>query len=61
MKLKVEIKMDAAAFSPDNGEEAARILRELADEMDGNHYETNWLILLWDRNGNTVGKAVVGK
>jgi hypothetical protein len=38
MKLKIEIKMDNAAFEPDNGTEAARILRKLADEMDGGNY-----------------------
>jgi hypothetical protein len=33
MKLKIEIKMDNAAFKGDKGYEAARILRTYADKL----------------------------
>ena len=52
--------MDNAAFEPDNGTEAARILRELANEMDGGTYPVaNWIKPLRDINGNEVGMAKV--
>ena len=37
MKMKIEIKMDNAAFAEDSGGECARILRDLTDEIDGNY------------------------
>jgi hypothetical protein len=53
MKLKIEITMDNDAFEPDNGTEAARILRDLADEIDGATYPVaNWVKPLRDINGN---------
>lgn len=58
MKLTVEIAMDNAAFTEDNSE-VSRILRELAETLDGrlsaDPYDTN--IRLRDINGNTVGQA----
>ena len=60
MKLKIEITMDNDAFEPDNGTEAARILRDLADEIDGATYPVaNWVKPLRDINGNECGKAKV--
>jgi hypothetical protein len=62
MKLKIEINMDNAAFEPDNGTEAARILRKLADEIDGGHYPASSIVKpLRDYNGNEVGKAKVSR
>ena len=62
MRLKIEIVMDNAAFDPDNGTEAARILHNVAKAIDGltltpkmNVHGIN----LSDANGNTVGKARV--
>lgn len=60
MKLKIEITMDNAAFEPDNGTEAARILRKLADEIDGGNYPVSGIVKpLFDVNGNECGKAKV--
>jgi hypothetical protein len=62
LKLKIEITMDNAAFEPDNGSEAARILRALADEIDGGNYPVCGIVKpLRDLNGNEVGKARVVK
>jgi len=62
MKLKIEIQMDNAAFEPENGTEAARILRNVAKAIDGltlhpkmNVHGMN----LMDINGNAVGTAKV--
>jgi hypothetical protein len=61
MRLKIEIEMDGAAFEPDNGTEAARILRELADDMEGGIVATasGSSATLRDINGNRVGEATV--
>lgn len=59
MKLKVEIVMDNAAFEPENGTEAARILRYLAERFDGEHLRAKDLRPLRDVNGNRVGEARV--
>jgi hypothetical protein len=60
MKLKIEIEMDNAAFEDGNGREAARILRDLADNIEP------WQLAageanpsLRDANGNKVGTAKV--
>lgn len=58
MKLKIEIVMDNAAFEP-SGTEAARILRELADRLDGDQLRAKDLRPLRDINGNRVGEAKV--
>ncbi len=59
MKLIVEINLDNAAF--DETVEAARIIRKVADRVDGCDYRaTNgdqWN--LFDSNGNKVGEAKV--
>ncbi len=55
--------MDNAAFEPENGTEAARILRELADVICGRQYLvcSKWEKSLLDVNGNRVGEAKVSK
>ena len=57
MKVKIEIKTDNAAFEDYTGSEVARILRELADNVDGESRITPQP--LKDSNGNTVGKVEV--
>lgn len=60
MKLKLEINLDSDALSGDDGPlEAARLLREVADNLEG-----RWLKLdgkdadlIRDINGNKVGRA----
>lgn len=65
MKTEITIDMDNAAFEDAPGEELARILRDLANEIrrggdwidvgpDGNGYRA-----LVDANGNTVGIATL--
>ena len=51
MKLQLNITMDNAAFEADPLSEATRILRNVADRMDGG----SWGGPLKDINGNTVG------
>ena len=59
MKLKIQITMDNAAFEGDGGgSEAARILRDLADRIDGG-LTSKTLVRLNDVNGNNVGTAKV--
>jgi hypothetical protein len=55
--LKIEIETGNAAFSPYMGEEVARILRELADEVEPYGELWNLHMNLRDANGNVVGKA----
>jgi hypothetical protein len=57
MKIKIDINTANAAFDGDNaGAEAARILRDLADRLEGSgtlaRSDTKFLR---DINGNTVG------
>ena len=58
MKLKIEIRMDKAAFEPEQGTEAGRILRELATLIKGEIPSPN-RIGLFDINGNRVGEAKI--
>ena len=61
MKLTIEIKMDNAAFDEGPETEAARILRELAEQLEDNWYFAkmdNELPLI-DINGNRVGSVRV--
>lgn len=64
MKLKIEIKMDNAAFEAAeetsrfrNGWEPARILTDLADEIRDGALESGEIWNLRDINGNHVGQA----
>jgi hypothetical protein len=59
VELKIEIKMDNAAFEPANGTEAARILRRIASAIDGMDLNQNVRQVLRDINGNVVGKVTV--
>lgn len=59
MQSVIRIKMDNAAFDIPNGNEVARILRDLADRCDGNQLEPD-AILLFDINGNKVGVMLIG-
>lgn len=59
MKLKLEIKMDNAAFEENAGSEVARILRQIADEVDCRDLLPGEEIRLRDINGNTVGQAKI--
>lgn len=54
MKIKIEISMDNAAFEDDHGE-LARILRRLADRVDGTPRTEGDGEYLRDVNGNRVG------
>ncbi len=58
MKAKIEIEMSNAAFEEAPASELARILRELANRVEGDGDE---LGLIRDINGNTVGKFEVVK
>ena len=57
MKLTVTIESFGAAFDDGNGgrNEAARILRALADDLA--HPKSRDTIRLYDLNGNRVGSA----
>jgi hypothetical protein len=57
--LKITIKMDNAAFEECAGEEAARILRDVASYLDGKHLVPSDTAPVRDLNGNTVGEAKV--
>jgi hypothetical protein len=59
MKLKIEIRLDNAAFEEPNGPEAARILRDLAMDLAEGHHEPGTIRNLRDVNGNVVGYAKV--
>jgi hypothetical protein len=59
MTLKITIKTDNAAFEDESGTECARILRQLASELDGRDLLPGESIALSDYNGNKVGRASV--
>ena len=62
MKLSINIRTENAAFEDNAGQECARILRELADSLDGFASLDEFDAKLMDLNGNTVGSAlVIGK
>jgi hypothetical protein len=60
MKLKITITMENSAFDDDcgGGAESARILRDLADRIDGGLSDKTRVVLV-DINGNRVGEAKV--
>lgn len=53
--LKVEIRMEGAAFADGGNEELARILRKLADRLTYGTYDEDDYGGLVDINGNTCG------
>lgn len=57
MTLKIEINMDNDAFTARAGDEAARILRQIADRMEEPYAFDGFSIR--DVNGNRVGKVNV--
>jgi hypothetical protein len=59
MKLKLEIKMDNAAFEDHPGSEVARILRDFADTIEEVPMPVGSSESLRDINGNTVGQAKI--
>jgi hypothetical protein len=59
MKLIIEIQMDNDAFQPDNGTEAARILRQVAKVIDRESKADGFYLRLHDSNGGGVGEARV--
>lgn len=60
MKLKIEIRMDNAAFEESQGIESARILAKLAKNLAEESYCMAVLDCpLFDLNGNRVGEAKV--
>lgn len=60
MKIRIEICMDNDAFQADNrGGEVARILRKLANSVEGEHCNEGDITHLIDLNGNKVGEAEV--
>ena len=60
MKLKITIKMDSTAFKPQNGTEAARILRYIANKIDGTDWGT-YSRELHDQDGGLIGNVRVTK
>lgn len=61
MKLTINITMENDAFTDAPGQEAARILRELADRLQAEVVtdSTSARFPLRDVSGNAVGQAVV--
>lgn len=58
MSISLTIDTDNAAFEGESfGPEVARMLREVADELEGGRQAT-WR--LFDSNGNACGEVVVG-
>jgi len=56
MNIKVEINTDNAAFEDNESQETARILRSLAERIDGHpHFSPGHCQPLRDYNGNEVG------
>ena len=55
MKLKIEFNLDNAAFNPYPSEEIARILKELAGDIEG--CRKAYPITIMDWNGNAIGTA----
>jgi hypothetical protein len=60
MRFKLHIDTDNDAFSDESSTEIARILRDLADDLDGTgEIGEDYSEKLRDYNGNTVGRASV--
>jgi len=61
MKLKIEIRMDNAAFG-ENPQEVKQIITEqLFDRVDGYSLKPGYWQNLMDSNGNHVGEAKVSR
>ena len=59
MKAKIEINLDNDAFQPSAGPELARILRNLANDLD--EHPDAYGIVVADINGNSVGHFEIEK
>jgi hypothetical protein len=59
VKLKIEIKIDNAAFTDNHGPECARILKRLAAHIEDHSHLGSFENILMDYNGNKVGVAKV--
>ena len=60
MKTIIEIRMENAAFEDAPDQEVARILRDLAQRIDGHpHFSPGHDQALRDANGNEVGFCTV--
>jgi len=55
MKVRIGIRCDNAAFGGYSGMEIARILRNLAEQVEGSTNDDYESIILRDVNGNRVG------
>ena len=58
-KIIIILETKNAAFDGEPGTEAARILRELADRLEGMTQGPDGLMMLHDGNGNLVGKVQI--
>jgi len=58
-KIIIMLETRNDAFDPEPGAEAARILRELADRVEGMTAAPDETIKLHDINGNAVGLAQI--
>lgn len=62
MKFVLTFRMENAAFEEDASIEAARILRELADRIEGHpHFSEGHSQPVRDLNGNEVGGFFIDK
>ena len=60
MYYRIEIAIDNAAFSPEPGPELARILSQLAHQIECiEEADLEYVIRLRDYNGNAVGTAAL--
>jgi len=60
MTITIKISTGNAAFEDDASQEVARILRELAKDMDGHpHFGPGFDVALRDVNGNKVGHLTI--
>ncbi len=57
-KFTLTIECDNAAFEDDAGAEVARILRDAADDLDGDMMAETGSANLRDINGNIVGRWI---
>jgi hypothetical protein len=58
-KIIIKLELKGSAFDEYPGMEVARILRELADRIEGMTQAPDGLMMLHDINGNAVGQAQI--
>lgn len=61
MELNININTENDAFAGQEGKELARILRAMAQKLDGEDFDNDmqYQWKLKDANGNTCGTAVI--